>query len=63
MVVYAYNSELRRLRQEDSEFKVSLSYIARLHLKKKKNQPSYQSRMELNLKNGSMLPGAGSSCL
>jgi hypothetical protein len=36
MVVYAYNSELRRLRQEDCEFKVSLSYIARLHLKKKK---------------------------
>jgi hypothetical protein len=33
-------SVLKRLRQEDHEFEVSLSYIERLCLKKKKKKPT-----------------------
>jgi hypothetical protein len=43
VVVYAYISELRRLRQEDDDFEVSLGYLKRPNLIKKKKKVDHRS--------------------
>jgi hypothetical protein len=46
LVVHTYNPALRRLRQEDHEFRANLGYIVRFCVKKQNKQPTPPKKLK-----------------